>query len=362
VVFSLQNFYVNLQLSGLFRGAWTFDEITLDTPYLFFERFDLADTRLSRMLAVPSQNPDTGEIHAEATGLPGLLVYKLTIKNGYLAMADQVPVMPVRTSFEPINIVINDLNTLPDRAGSQAVEIAMPGGGSLTWTGDLELAPLRSKGRFTLDNVNPHFSLAYIEEQYHVDDVQARISGSLEYDVAVDDSGSVSAAIDQLELQVSSIALKGFEPVSEFLGIQEIRLSGGSVTYPEQQAEIANLTLSGINLDVWRTALGEISLVTLLPPSPTGQQQPSPSPTAAWALTLKQLEILNSSIDFEDQFIEPMARLPLAINRLTMTNLSNVKGARASFSIEGTLADGSLSASGAMGLDTPPRFLRQILT
>jgi len=360
VVFSLQTFYINLQLSGLFRGAWTFDEITFDTPYLFFERFDPEDTRLSRMLAVPLKAPNAGELDADTTGFPGLLVYKLTIKDGHLAAEDHVPARPVRTSFEPINIVINDLNTLPNRAGNQAVEIAMPGGGSLTWTGDLALVPLRSKGSFTLDNVHPGFSLAYIEKQFHVDDIQARISGSLEYDVAIDDSGGFSAAIDQLALQVSGIALTGFEPVFEFLGIREIGLSGGSVAYPEQQVEIANLTLSGVNLDVWRTALGEISLVTLLPPSPTGQPTPSPSPSAPWAVTLKQLEILDSSIAFEDRFIEPVARLPLAINRLSITNLSNVAGSRASFLLDSALADGSLSASGAIDLDTPPLFAGDI--
>lgn len=357
VAFSLQSFYVNLQLSGIFRGAWTFDEITLVAPYFFFERFTPADTRLSRMLAVPSQEANSDvDVATDTNGLPGLLVYKLAIEDGHLALADHVPANPVETRFEPINIVINDLNTLPDRAGDQSVEIAMPGGGSLTWTGDLGLAPVRSKGSFSLDNVNPAVALAYVEEQFHLEDMHARITGSLVYDIALDETGGVTAGIDQLALQVSEIALTGFEPTTEFLGIQEIRLSGGSLDYPEQQVEISNVTLSGIDLDVWRTALGEISLLTLLPASPTVPQQSDAPPSLPWAVTLKQLDIKDASIVVEDRFIDPLATLPLKITHLSVADISNTPGSSASFSLEGSLSKGSLNANGSIGFDTPSLF------
>ena len=42
--------FINLQLSSLFRWAWTFREIRLAGAYFFFERFNPDDSRLSRLL------------------------------------------------------------------------------------------------------------------------------------------------------------------------------------------------------------------------------------------------------------------------------------------------------------------------
>ena len=48
---SFDDFFVNFQLSSLFRWAWTFREIRLDDSYVFYERFDNAESRISRLLA-----------------------------------------------------------------------------------------------------------------------------------------------------------------------------------------------------------------------------------------------------------------------------------------------------------------------
>jgi hypothetical protein len=42
---SFKQFFVNFQLSSLFNRAWTFDEISLDQPYFFVERFNSTDSR-----------------------------------------------------------------------------------------------------------------------------------------------------------------------------------------------------------------------------------------------------------------------------------------------------------------------------
>lgn len=56
---AFDEFYVNFQLSSLFRWAWTFREIRLVHPYFFFERFNPDDSRLSRLLADAAGNqPD----------------------------------------------------------------------------------------------------------------------------------------------------------------------------------------------------------------------------------------------------------------------------------------------------------------
>lgn len=354
VVFSLRRFYINLQLSGLFRSAWTFKEISLEAPNFLFERFAPADTRLSRMLAVAEEGEAGETDETAAAGLPGLLIYQLAISDGQLAISDHVPLTPVQTTFAPINIVINDLNTLPDFAGDQAVDIAMPAGGVLSWTGDLELVPFRSKGAFTLEDVNPAIGLAYLKDQFRLQDLQALVSSSFVYDIGVDHTGDFSAAISELSLKVADVSLTGFDPVTQFLGLREISLTGGSLSWPEQQVDVSNLALAGIDLQLWRTPEGEINLTTLLP-APSASE-PMPADAQPWRVTLAQFEILDSSVIVEDRAINPVPTLPLQINQLRVTNLTNQPGARAGFTVDAAIDQGAIEAAGSMSLDTAPLF------
>ena len=43
-------FFINFQVSSLFRRAWTFDEVSINGPYFLFERYTSEDNRLSRLL------------------------------------------------------------------------------------------------------------------------------------------------------------------------------------------------------------------------------------------------------------------------------------------------------------------------
>jgi len=140
---AFDEFFVNLQLSGLFRWAWVFREIHLKGPYYLLERFDAEDSRLGRILAqarsdpAPNQEPKQNE-----GGLPRLLVHDIDISGGRIDVRDHLPATPVEIFLAPIDVSIQELNTLPDQDGRQDVNIRLPNGATLHWEGSLSLAPL----------------------------------------------------------------------------------------------------------------------------------------------------------------------------------------------------------------------------
>ena len=143
--------FANFQLSSLFRFALTFDEIRLSSPELFVTRdksgnMDFAYLTQSAGAAVE----DNGATSDEDAGLFPALVYNFTIEDWAINWTDQFPVEPLKARFGPITIGIKELNTLPDRVGQQSVVIVTENSGTLSWSGNLQLSPLRSSGHASL--------------------------------------------------------------------------------------------------------------------------------------------------------------------------------------------------------------------
>ena len=86
---AFNEFYGNFQLSSLFRRAWVFEELTLTAPDIYFERFTVNQSRLSRLL---SDLPESEEPVADQPGqLPRMLIHHLAIRQGTGEFVDNVP-------------------------------------------------------------------------------------------------------------------------------------------------------------------------------------------------------------------------------------------------------------------------------
>jgi len=71
------------------------------------------------------------------------LLQHAQLRGGTLTFSDLSGRTPLRTTFEPINLEVLSLATLPDRHGRYALTAAVPDGGTITWHGDVSLLPWR---------------------------------------------------------------------------------------------------------------------------------------------------------------------------------------------------------------------------
>jgi len=237
---AFDEFFVNFQLSSLFNWAWTFSEIRLSGPYFYFERFDTGDSRLDHLLAdfatsFPAEADDEKGTEEE-DGAPRLLIQNLSLNEGHVDVKDNVPATAVETQLSPINISIQELNTLPDRDGQQSVTIRLPEDASLTWSGSLTLAPLHSEGELVLQGLHLDPMTAYLKEMLPLESFSAILSSRFQYRLHLDGDGQLDADIDGLEAELDDLKVSGLTPVTDFVDITRISLLGGRLQYPEQMA------------------------------------------------------------------------------------------------------------------------------
>lgn len=268
------SYLFNFQLSSLFNWAWTFDEVRLSGPYLYFERLDSGETRLDQLLAdfASSQplEPANEETTEEDNGVVRLLIHKLRLIEGRVDVRDNLPPTAVETQLGPINISIQELNTLPDRHGRQLVTIQLPGDASLQWSGSLSLAPLDSEGDLVLEGLRLDLLTAYLKAMLPLESISVAMSSRFHYRLYLDSSGEADIEIDGLEVELDNLLLSGLTPVTEFINIPKITLQGGVFRYPERSLQFSRLDVENPQFWVWLNESGDLSLMDMLPAAAIG--------------------------------------------------------------------------------------------
>lgn len=334
----INQIYLNFQLSSLFRWALTFDEFRVDAPELFIARDDTGAVNVTFL--APRSDSNTAETaDGEDASLIRVLIRDFTINQSVVNWSDQVPADPVSARFGPVNVNIADLNTLPDRGGQQDVVITTETEGTLSWSGNLHLNPLRSEGHASIKG--SHFPLmsAYLRHEIGFDFIDGVADVELDYRVASRADGIFEARVDNFNLQLNDVLVGTFSAANgddesanhEVLRLQLAALSGGTLHWPERDASIGSLAFADGLVSLQRDESGELNILPGMSRAPDEVQSDStsiaPQPGAEWRVSLDRLAIDRLAFGMEDRFVQPTANIGIESLDLEITGISNAPDA-----------------------------------
>ena len=355
---TFDEFFVNFQLSSLFRWAWTFDEIRLTAPYFFFERFKENDSRLSRLLPPSDEEQTVAANDKGDSGLPRLLIQNLILQTGRINAKDSVPADAVETQLGPIDITIHELNTLPDRNGQQVVEIKLTEHSSLRWEGSLNLAPFNSEGELQLENLPLDQASSYLKTLPPLDSLRAKLSTRLHYRVQQLSSGDLDIDIDQLDIELSELAVSGLTPRSDFLSIANVSLLGGALRYPEQSLQFSSLRIDQPQLTAWLDSDGALSLAQLAVDQQDETVSSEPTDDTPWLLAIDEFQLQQGQLKLSDHSVKPAATFSINNLQARLTKLNNRDSSLFPLELSASLAEqGRFKLEGSLGLLPEPSLL-----
>ena len=340
---SFDELFVNFQASSLFRWALTFKEIRLDGFHALLERYAPGDSRLTRLLADAAANRPPEEIeNEEISGLPRLLIHKLSLNEGRATFRDDVPETPVQLDIGPFTVSMLELNTLPDRYGQQSVVVHFPGEAILSWQGSISLGPLESEGELLIENSHLGQTIAYLKAMLPLESIDATLSARMNYRIMETPGGALELSLDGLEAELSDVAVSGLTPRTEFLSFSSLSLYGGMLRYPENVLKFSSAGLSDPYLGAWLSEEGELSLSSLAPAA--AESDPDTGPPAGeptqWRIGIDEFTIENGSADFSDNSVQPAAGAGIRNLQLELRDISNEEGAVFPVRLDGALEEG----------------------
>ncbi len=355
---TIEQVFINFQLSSLFRRAWTFDQVHIIGAEFFVARDQSGNLNVASLMpaAEESELPDADAAPAR------LLIFDFVVRDSAVRWDDLVPVEPVHTVLGPINIEISELNTLPQRAGQQEVVITTDTQGTLTWSGSLQLNPIKSSGRATISGSHFPLTSAYMRHETGFDIVEGTANAGLDYSIATQADGTIRATIDNFDLAFYDVLVRSFHGVSadsaaarDLFSIPSIELIGGALRWPEQTVELESLAISEATVSLYRDAAGEFDLGTASDADAAANQESARASTdpgssgAAWKILLRRFAIENMTVGLQDDSVQPSADIGLESLNISVAEISNDPGA--SFPTQLSLiprSGGTISLNGTM--------------
>jgi uncharacterized protein involved in outer membrane biogenesis len=333
---SARQIYVNLQLSSIFRLAATFAEIRLDAPEVNLVRDAASELNVGFLTRgeESAATPDTTE-----SGLPRLIVDHFVVNAAALHWDDAVPPQPVDTTFGPVNVSIRNLNTLPQREGQQEVVITTETSGTLSWTGSLQLNPLRSAGHAAVQGSHMELTSAYIRDEFGFEIVRGHADVGFDYLLDTVADGSIVASVDNFEFALGDVLVRTFgaatpagDPIDrDMLNISELRVRGGALVWPERSVTVANIAINDSTLSIYRDNEGALNVEPRRgpeEPSPVSTEPDETEPGGEWSAGLQRFEINGMSVGIVDESVDPHADMGIDDLTLSISDISNNEGAR----------------------------------
>jgi len=363
-VTKIEEVFVNFQLSSLFRWAWTFDEFRVTAPEIFIARDQSGNLNLAYLFA-KNNAPPTETEKEQASSITPMLIFDFAIENCAIAWHDETPFDTVDTRFGPINIEISELNTLLNRSGQQSVLITTETAGTLSWTGSLQLNPLKSEAHASIKGSHFPLTSAYFNRQTGFDIVEGDADVELDYVIDTLADGTISAAVDNFNLTFNDVVVYTFSGAlavdassqdREILRLPEMRLTDGNLRWPEKTVSIEALTMNDTLVHLYRDESGVLNIT----PQSSDQDNKGEATDAVennagtekeWQVSLGNFSINHLALNLEDHSVKPFADMGIADLNLSIDDISNEPGAIFPTSLELQVrTGGTLKTEGSVSL------------
>ena len=148
---SFSKFYINFQLSSIFKRSWVFDEISLQDPFAQITYLKDGTFNFANLINNPSSAPAAAPKTPQPP--PPVIVYHLRVTNGAVAFADLTRKTPFNIRYQPINVNLTDFATLRDNTSPYKIAATGDSGESFAWAGNISVNPLHSSGSFRLSGL-----------------------------------------------------------------------------------------------------------------------------------------------------------------------------------------------------------------
>ena len=289
--------FVDFETRSLIDWALNFKRIELNQLNLFEERFEGTDTRLVRFLADLSATEEVSPEEADEPP-PRAIVQELRIRNASVRVIDG-PADQFTYTLGPITVDVDDVRTLPDHAGRQAVSIQINETDTLRWSGDIQIVPFRTTGQVSFEGNELPNTRIYLDYYLPLDVEFTGIDFRFAYEAEVTEAG-LGLKLADIEGNLRDLGLSADEDDEVLVRVTRTDWSGGTFDLLGERASMAQVDVTGFHGKVVLREDGSLNLLDLVPPTdPAGDSAPESSGSGSSAADgLDLSSITNGTVFF----------------------------------------------------------------
>ncbi len=342
---------VDFKLASLWRRAWTFGQIRLTRPYLFFENTADGQSRLERLLADAGGGKSAPA--KSSAPPPAFAIAGLSINLGEVDFADRGITPAATAGVRELEV---ELDRIDSRNGT-LIPLSASGnlarGGRIEVRGKLGLLPaVTFKGKAHTHEVPLSVGQAYAQQAARVQIDGGIIDSNIEIDVPAGKPAELSG-----QLSVSGLEVKDTMKQEPLLGwdkldIEQFDLDAGGL-------EISRLDFTGLSarVIVFADHSSNLSALTVEKSTPEAPGEQAGG-AAAFAVSIGGISIKDSALDYSDLSLPLPFAARVAKLKGTVSALTTGSTEPANVSLEGQVDEYGLARiDGALDLFDPARHM-----
>lgn len=301
---ALRRAVIDFQVSSLWKGAWTFREVTLDGPYA--QALVRADGSLNLADLVPPSKDDGPP--------PDVLIAHLVVADGAIDFADHSRRLQPSKRLAPIRFELRDFRTAQGNGKGGGFHLAATGdqGERFDWRGQLSLRPFASDGELGAANLQVDTAYAFLSEAlpFELHGGRFDVAGRYRFAAGTSTGTLLEAALSRAQASGVGVRVRGETRNAATLG--EIALAGARFSLGKREVAADRLRVGGLRTALTREANGAISLMRLFPSMPEAASAPAATtPGPAWRFNLGEVALENAEVDVQDRAVRPASRFHL---------------------------------------------------
>jgi len=351
VLLSWDRLYANAEVSSLFRWAGTLKELRIENPYVALRRFEDGTVNV---LEVMDDLPEKEPQPEEEKGLPRALLQHMQVVDARVDLEDRYNrPEPLLWEIGPNQVELVAISTIPDREGGNDIELLLPGGGRVTITGKVMVEPLGLDGTFRLENNQIASSWRAVAHLFEFDLTSGVINLELDYQIGLADDGP-HLVVDNTDVHITDFGFKSDLHDEELLLVDDIRVAGGHLEWPEQHVAADSVVITGATAFGWVEADGTPNWDVLVPEE-TQEQIVETYKTLEEKIQataeLGRFELRDAGAEFEDLTSTPPVRFEVTGVNVVVTDITTEQNSTWPFEASTTLeGEAEASAKGYVGV------------
>lgn len=307
--------FLNFEVFSLFADEIHFSEIELDG---FVSRLAVSKTGILNVADI--ELPGAG---ASATSGKSwtLRIDRLAVNRAEIDYSDESRADPFTTHVGPTTFVLHEFRTSGGPGAPGVFKATTEAGESISWTGRLALAPLRSNGevrigQLALKKYAPFYSRLV---QFDVTGGAADIQAPYEFSIQ---NNKPQIKVTEATVQIQDLTLVergGKDPV---VGLKALEVTRASFDLQANSTEIRQVSLSGGRVTMRRDSKG-LNLASLFVPKPQAQTAAVPAARERpLGGTIAEIAAKDLTLSFEDKTTPRPAAIELSRASFSLKHLS----------------------------------------
>ena len=315
---SLDLLRIDLQVSGVFRRAWRFREIRVERPVASARILADGQPSIADLLNTGSTEPSQP---------PRLIIDRLTMTKGVVRFSDAARQPVYETRFEPLNLDITDLITIPQEGGAHRITIGVGDGAELRWSGRQTVEPLTFTGRLDIVGLDLQRLWEYAGRGQPLDIAGGKADIGLPYEIRRGANREMQATLKDATATVRALSVRPRDEMEDWLTVRELHVSNVGAAWPARRIDVGVVrvvrprAISRLERD------GVLNWTQLLTNGQSAESSSSApgavdtAPQVSWRVG--SAEIDGGSVVFDDLSAEPAVHLEVADLTVQAENLSS---------------------------------------